>query len=222
MRKLLLLCTLLTIGFFHIATAQKAVTDGKFVYDITIQSDKSTPVAKSFEGASLTLYVKGSQSRTDMVNGLGTESTLYDNKAGKGTILKEYSGQKLMITLGRENWQTKNAYFRNMRFTTSDPATKVINGFTCKKAVATLSDGSELVVYYEPDIQLNNKEYNNAFFNLPGLPVQYEIKSGNLRFLYTLKSVSYDVLPTARFDAPKSGYRVMTYEETQQLKKGGK
>ena len=31
-----------------------------------------------------------------------------------------------------------------------------------------------------------NKEYDATFKNLPGLPVEYEIESGKMKFKYTL------------------------------------
>ena len=82
-----------------------------------------------------------------MVSSLGTESNLFDSKTGKGTILKEYSGQKLMITLTRENWAQKNQYFHNMKFSI-DNAEQVISGFKCKKATTSLDDGKTFVVYF--------------------------------------------------------------------------
>ena len=200
--------------------AQNAVTELTLSYNISIESVNDKPsLSKSLDGAALSIYIKGTQSRADMVNTLGTESNLFDSKTGKGTILKEYSGQKLMITLTRENWAQKNQYFHNMKFSI-DNTEQVIAGFKCKKATATLEGGKTFVVYYTADIIPANKEYNNAFKNLPGIPVQYEQESGKLRFKYTLTGIGYDNIPDNKFDIPKSGFRVMTYEENQQLKKG--
>ena len=214
MKKILLGITLFSgLGFMH-ADAQKPVNEVTCKYDISISSAGNDPLAKSFEGASLQLFIKGNQSRTEMKSGLGTESAIYDAKSGKGFILKEYSGQKLMITLTKENWLQKNQYFQNMIFKTLAEEKKVGN-FDCKKAIATLAGGESFIVYYTPDIILNNKQYNNAFGNLPGLPVQYEIQSGKLTFIYTLKSVSFDLVPSATFEIFKSGFRVMSYQENQ-------
>ncbi|MEI2750579.1 MAG: hypothetical protein V9E88_17710 [Ferruginibacter sp.] len=85
-----------------------------------------------------------------------------------------------------------------------------------------MSSGESLSVYFAPGIVLNNRQYNNAFTNLEGLPVQYEVKSGNMKFIYTLKSISYESVAAAKFELPKSGYRIMSYEENLQLRKGGK
>lgn len=189
-------------------------------YNISIESVNDKPsLSKSLEGATLSVYIKGTDSRSDMINSLGTESNIYDSKTGKGTILKEYSGQKLMITLNRDNWAQKNQYFQSVKFT-NDNTEQVIAGFKCKKGTATLEGGKSFVVYYTTDVITANKDYNNAFKNLPGIPVQYEIESGKLKFKYTLTGISYDNIPDSKFDIPKAGFRVMTYEENQQLRKG--
>src|SRR4051812_1971057 len=80
--------------------AQKPINEATLTYNISVQSvDGKTDLTKSLEGATLTVYLKGSQSRSDMTSALGVESNLFDSKTGKGYILKEYSGQKLMITM---------------------------------------------------------------------------------------------------------------------------
>ena len=59
-----------------------------------------------------------------------------------------------------------------------------------------------------------------TFINLPGLPIQYEIESGKMKFKYTISKITYDAVLMSQFDFPTAGYRVMTYEENQKLKKG--
>jgi len=216
-----ILLPILPVIFFSINLfAQKTVNEVMLSYNISIESVNDKPsLSKSLEGATLSVYIKGTDSRSDMINSLGTESNIYDSKTGKGTILKEYSGQKLMITLNRDNWAQKNQYFQSVKFT-NDNTEQVIAGFKCKKGTATLEGGKSFVVYYTTDVITANKDYNNAFKNLPGIPVQYEIESGKLKFKYTLTGISYDNIPDSKFDIPKAGFRVMTYEENQQLRKG--
>jgi len=202
--------------------AQKQINEVTLTYNISVQSTgEKTDLAKSFEGALLTVYLKGQQSRSDMNSAIGSESNLYDNRSGKGFILKEYSGQKLMITLNKDNWQQKNQYYQNLNFTI-DPGEEMIAGFKCKKATAVLPNGKTFTVYFTPELLLSNNHYSNSFVQLPGVPVQFELESGNLKFKYVLNKVSHDPIPSSRFEIPKTGYRVMTYEDNQQLKKGDK
>ncbi len=206
----------LLVGSF----AQKPINEATLTYNISIESVNDKPsLSKSLEGAVLTIYIKGNESRSNMVNSLGTESNIYDSKTGKGYILKEYSGQKLMITLTKDNWAQKNQYFQNMKFSIDDNE-QMIGTYKCKKATATLDDGKTFIVYFTAGQMTSNKEYYNAFKHLPGIPVQYELESGKLRFKYALTGISYESIPDSKFDVPKTGYRTMTYEENQQLKKG--
>ncbi len=219
-RKAGLLATALIMASF--VSAQKVFTEGTLVYDITIQTGSKDPqIADMLDGSSSTVYLKGNQLRTDMVNALGKESTIFDGKTGNAVILKEYSSQKLMITLTKENWTELNKKYNDMKFTVTGE-TKQIAGYTCKKAIGTL-EGIVIPVYFCPDLTIANKDYNTMFKNLPpGLVMAYEVELGKMKFNYTLSKISFDPVINARFDAPKSGYRVMTYEENQQLKKGNR
>ncbi len=212
-------CCLLFLGSFQFGWSQKQLSEGSLQYDIAITSSKSeTPIANSLNGATLSIFLKPTASRTEMKSTLGTEATIFDSRLGKGFILKEYSGQKLMISMNTDNWAEKNKTYENLDFTVSDEIVK-IGEYSCKRATATLPDGKVFTVYFNPSITIINKKYNNAFAQLSGLPVQYELQSGNLNFKYTLNKLNYDAVPGPKFEAPKSGYRVMTYEENQQLKK---
>ena len=202
--------------------AQKVFSEGTLTYKISIQSSKGeSALSNNLSGAELKVYLKPSASRTEMINSLGTESTVYDSRQEKGFILKEYSGQKLMITATKENWKEKNRWNNNLRFSIDNSVVN-IEGYQCKKATASTQDGRTFEIYFTPDIVPSNKDYNNSFDQLPGLPVQYSLTSGNLTIKHTLNRISYDAVPMVKFDIPKAGYRVMTYEENQQLKKEGK
>ena len=213
-----LLILLLTISVFSFA--QKTISEGTMVYDIIIQSGNKEPqMADALDGGTVTVSIKGGQSRSDMVSALGKESTIHDTKTGEAVILKEYSGQKLMITLNKDNWAAKNRTYNDITFDLSNETT-TIAGYTCKKAVAKLPNGKTFVVYYATDLVITNKDYNSTFKNLPGLAMQYEYESGKMKYKYTLSKINFEPVAASKFDFPKSGYRVMTYEENQQIKKG--
>ncbi len=216
-KKIAFLSTLLFAGIAGFA--QRQLNEGVLTYGISITGSKAGVPAAGLNGATTKVYLKPGASRTDMTSSLGMESTVYNTRTGTGFILKEYSGQKLMITLNRENWNDKNAWNDQLKFTI-ESGTSTIAGYSCKKAVAQGTDGKQYTVYYTGDVALANSSYNNSFAQLPGLPVKYEVQSGDLTFVYTLQNVSFDPVSASIFDAPKSGFRTMTYEENQQLKKG--
>lgn len=201
--------------------AQKKLTEGTILYDITISTDSQKPQnAEFFNGATNAVYLKPGKSRTEMVSSLGTQSTVIsqtgDNK--EITILKEYGDQKYMITLTPADWADVNRKYENVTFTYDPSATKNIQGFVAKKATGTLADGTTFTVWYTPDVVVENKDFQYVNRSLPGLALEYETTLGNLKVTYTVSKVSFAPVPAAKFDLPKSGYRVMTYKES----KGGK
>jgi len=218
MKNISVALTMIFISVSLFSNAQKTISEGTLVYDINIQPLNKDAAASSLSGATETVYLKGGLSRRDMVSSLGNEKTIHDSKTGNAVILKEYSGQKLMITLTRQDWAARNSRNDGVVFTPTTE-TKDVLGYKCTKATAQLKDGSTMVLYYTKDLNVINKEYNVLFKNLEGLPMQYELESKKMKFTYTISKIDLNSLPLARFEFPKSGYRVMTYEENQVGKK---
>ena len=197
--------------------SQHIIKEVSLVYDISLTAPQKSTLAKSFEGASLTVYVKGNLSRTDMSSVIGPESNIYNNSNKSGFILKEYSGQKLMITLTELNWVNRNRFYSNIIFENTNEE-KVINGFNCKKARVLTQDSYVTEVYFLYDQKINNNNYYNCFSNLSGIPVKYSVKKDDKVFTYTLKSMNTENILSSKFDEPQSGFRKITYEEAIQIK----
>jgi hypothetical protein len=60
-----------------------------------------------------------------------------------------------------------------------------------------------------------NKDFQYVNRSLPGLAMQYESNMGSLNVVYTVAKINLAPVPAAKFDLPKSGYRVMSYEESK-------
>ena len=201
------------------ANAQRNIAEATIVYDMEIQNGSGSQAGGTLTGATTTIFLKGNSSRTDMTSALGKEVTIYNSKTNNAVILKEFSGQKLMITLTKDNWIAKHKMYNNIKFELTNE-TKTIAGYSTKKAIAKMPDGKTFEVYYAPELIPANKEYDPTFSTLPGLAIQYEIESGKMKFKYTISKINYDAVQVSLFDFPVTGYRVMTYEENQNLKKG--
>ena len=197
------------------SSAQNNLSEGSIVYNISVETGSAQPkMADMLDGATTTVYLKGNQSRTEMVSGLGSEATIYNATTGTGVILKDYSAQKLMITLTPEDWSKNNNKYDGITFENAGEMA-IIAGFNCKKAIAKLKDGSSFTVYYTTDVNVANKDNDYQFKTLPGLAVQYEMQTGKMKFKFTLSKINYSIVPASKFEIPKSGYRVLTYEETK-------
>ena len=199
--------------------AQKVLNEATIVYDISIESTSPNEMSKAFQGAIFTVYVKAGKSKTVMQSSLGTESYLYDTKSEKGNILKEYSGQKLLIPLTKANWETRNQLFYNLKFDLKEDS-KVINGYSSKKAAVISSPQNFKEIFYSTEFKLVNNEYNNALPGLPGIPVQYKMILNEVNFVYTLKTINYDQVSLSVFDLPTTGFRVIDYDAAKKIKAG--
>jgi GLPGLI family protein len=208
---LLVISTLWTI----MVQAQKKISELTMVYDASVSTGSNDPrIADAFDGATTTVYIKGNMSRSEMVSALFSSTTIHDSKTGTAVVLREVSGQKLLIRMTAQNWTEKNKRYDGITFTNTSE-TKTIAGYKCTKATATLTDGTVFTVYYTSDIIPENRDYDYQFRNLNGLPLEYELVQGKLTIKYTVSSINMNPVPVSRFDLPKSGYREMTYEESK-------
>ncbi len=194
--------------------SQKKLTEATISYDIMINTNNDKPKAADLlDGAVSVIYLKGNSSRSEMISSLGTQSTIVDGKTGNVTILKEYGEQKYMINLTPDNWKTSNKKYEGISFTYEDEF-KTIAGYNCQKAIGKLADGTTFTVFFTKDLVPVNRDFQYLNKNLPGLAMQYEASMGKQKVTYTVSSVNFNLIPAAKFDLPKSGYRVMTYEES--------
>lgn len=196
--------------------AQKKLSEATISYDIVINTGSERPrAADFFDGATSTVYLKGGKSRTEMVSSLGTQATLIDEDGKTVSVLKEYGPQKYIIQMTPTNWKDANKKFEDVSFTYSDES-KTIMGYKCKKAVGKLSDGTTFTVWYTPDLVPENKGFQYVNRSLPGLAMEYESNMGkDLKVTYTVSKINMSPVPAAKFDLPKTGYRILSYEESK-------
>ncbi len=208
---------LASLFLYSAVNAQKKIAELTLVYDAVISTGDNQPkLADAFDGATTTVYIKGTMSRSEMTSALASFTSIHDAKTGAAVVLQEISGQKLLIRMTAENWKDKNKRYEGISFANTSE-TKTIAGYKCIKAVATMKDGSVFTVFYTKDIIPENSEYDVQFKNLEGLPLEYELTQGALKIKYTVSKINMNPVPASRFDIPKSGYRELTYEESRKL-----
>src|SRR5665647_3368901 len=138
---------------------QKNLTEGSLVYNMSVETGSAEPkMADMLDGATTTISIKGNQSRVELLSGLGREATIYNAATQSGVILKDYSGQKLMITLTSKEWEDNNKKYEGIVFENTGE-TSVISGYNCRKATAKLTNGTTFTVFYTSDINISNKSY---------------------------------------------------------------
>jgi GLPGLI family protein len=224
-----LLCWL---SLTHIAaSAQKSVSELTLVYEYSVthsdtganKSEGAKPEGakpEGAEGAVHTVYIKGNKSRSEITNSLFSSTTIFDGNTGSGVILKEVSGQKLLIRLNPENWAERNRMYDGIVYKNTNES-KEIAGYKCFKAIGQTKSGATITVYYTRDIIPENRGYEPPFRTLDGLPLEYELTNGNLRIRYKITRINLNPVPVSKFDIPAAGYREMNYEDSKKVNLGG-
>src|ERR687889_609346 len=101
--------------------SQKKVSELTLVYDAAISTGSNEPkMADAFDGATTTVYLKGNLSRSELSSALFSSTTIHDSKTGAAVVLREVSGQKLLIRMSPENWIEKNRKYQGIKFTNTN------------------------------------------------------------------------------------------------------
>jgi hypothetical protein len=209
----------LCILFQTPAQAQKRVSELTLVYDYSVTIEGGNKL-EGVGNASHTIYIKGNKSRSEMTNQLFSSTSIYDANTGFGVILKELSGQKLLIRMNPDNWSEKNRMYDGVVFKATGK-TKIIAGYNCQEATGVTSAGAQVTVFYTRELVPDNKQYDPLFKTLDGLPLEYDLTNGNVKISYRFSKMSLNPVPASKFDIPGSGYREMNYEESKKMNVGG-
>jgi GLPGLI family protein len=189
---------------------QRVVAECTITYSIA--ADESTvdkEWAASLKSSTKTVYIKGLNSRSDLVSPAFTQSTFFDKSNETAVVLRVFGNNRFITRLDNASWNKLNSKFDGAVLTTSEE-TKMILGYECRKAVLLLKDGNSFNLYYTTTIVPSVKEFEYQFKNIPGWVLEYETQETNgKRVHYVAEKISMNPVPASKFEIPTSGYRVL-------------
>lgn len=199
------------------ALAQKKLTEATIYYDIVVSTDNDTPkVGDMLDGSTNIIYVKGNLNRSEFISSIGSQSTIYDEKAGTAVNIKDYGNKKYLITYSSQEWKASNKRYDGVTYKIENEFKKIA-GYQCQKATGKLADGTTFTVFFSRELVPVNTNFQSINRGLPGLAMQYDASRGKDKVTFTVSNVEFSVVPLAKFDIPKTGYRVMSYTEFMKL-----
>ncbi len=199
---------------FVLYAQQRVVADCTVTYRVNLEATGSTDktdkdVTESLGATTKTVYIRGNNSRVDLVSPAFKQSLLYDKTAAGAVILREFGNNKLMTKLNHDQWIAANKMYDSMTIAYSGE-TKNILGYECKKATLRLKDGTTFSLYYAPNIVPSVKEFQYQFKDIPGFVLEYEATEGeNRKITYTATKVNISPVPVSKFEIPTAGYRMI-------------
>ncbi|MFM8709790.1 MAG: DUF4412 domain-containing protein [Sphingomonadales bacterium] len=189
--------------------AQRRLSEATLVYKVLmLEADSLTQDSRVVEEAVSTCYLKGANSRTDLVTSVGRQSTIFISKSAQVVLLKEYGNQRYLSRLTRTQWEQSNKRYRDARVELSADTLR-IKGYRCSKALITLSDSSVYSIWYTHELQPLNKEFLPFAGVVPGLVLSFETLLGGSLVRYEIDQIAMAPVPQMLFDIPESGYRLL-------------
>jgi GLPGLI family protein len=204
---------LLTIcsGLFFAAVlqAQRRLSEATLIYQVhMIEADSLTRQPGVAEEAVSTCYLKGANSRTDLITSVGKQSTIFISKSPQVVLLKEYGNQRYLTRLTRAQWEQSNNRYRDARIELKTDTLR-IKGYRCFKALITLADSSVYSIWYTTELVPLNREFLPLAGAVPGLIMSFETLLGGSKVRYDIDQIVMAPVPQLLFDIPESGYRLL-------------
>jgi GLPGLI family protein len=169
--------------------------------------DKET--AALLKTSSKVVYIKGNDSRVDLISSSFLQTLIYDKTTGNAVVMRELGANKFMTKLDNKAWAAQNSKFSGMTISYLNEVKQIL-GYECKKAMLQLKDGSSFTVYYSTTIAPSVREFEFQFKDIPGFVLEYEtIEGKEQKITYTATKINLNPVPASKFDIPTSGYRLL-------------
>ena len=203
---LFLLCSCMVLSGQTRVVAECTVSYGISV-DASAEMDKEA--VEMLRASSKTVYIKGNDSRVDLVSSSFLQTMIYDKTTGNAVILRELGANKFMTRLDSKAWVKLNEKYNGMTISYVNETKKIL-GYECKKAMLQLQNGSSFTAYYATAIAPSVREFEYQFKDIPGFVLEYETQEGGVqKITYTATKINLNPVQASRFDIPLSGYRLL-------------
>ena len=194
-----------------------AQTKGSITYDMTFSSDNPdmAMVSSMMAGSKMTISFMPGKSKVAMSMGMfGKFSTITDVKKKKMLVLVDVMGEKNAAYDKLDKDKVDSPTNVSVKFVDE---TKVIMGYTCKKAIGTDSEGNEITYWYTEDIKADlsgQKQFNS---NVPGVILEFATIQKGMTINFVATGISEEV-DKAEFDMKiPEGYTEKSIDEIKTM-----
>ena len=170
------------------------------------------------------LTIKGNMSKFEINMGqMGSQIQIIDGDAKTITTVMSMMGQKFYYVETEDDISDELGENENVSIDIKDE-TKEIAGYECKKAVVTVIEGGEemlFTIYFTEEIGSSSMNIDNPYFkDIPGAMLEFEINTGGGTMKMEAISIKKRSVSDDEFEVPE-GYQEKTQEEIDQMFGGG-
>jgi GLPGLI family protein len=196
------------------------LSEGTIEYKIVVL-DSANPMAKMAPDK-MTVKFKNNISYAEIIAGMGLFETSFINDEPNKKLTQ-------MVRMLNKKWAyvgdttaINKELSHDIQFdVTETKETKVIAGYTCKKAIGKSKDGKapDVELYYTEDIKLENPNWATPFKSIEGVLMQYRIAKYGFYMEFTAEKVEPEKIDETLFKLP-ADYKMITKQQLDDLYKG--
>ncbi|HOY38561.1 MAG: DUF4412 domain-containing protein [Bacteroidales bacterium] len=197
----------------NVAGQKKAKTfEGSVKYKIDVEGENIDAATRAQMPSEIVVYYKGDNIRTEMITPMFSFISLSNVNDGSVTQMFNGMGMKFYVVQTKEDLEALKDESEEKPVIKQLDETKVIAGYTCKKAEIT-SGGQTMEVYYTNELAVpfdKNSQYQME--GIDGIFMEYNMDQNGMIMKFSVKEVSKSKLNQSLFTVP-SDYEKKSYEE---------
>jgi GLPGLI family protein len=208
---------LVTVQSCSIFTTDK-VSEGMIEYDITYPSTSNDDLMAGLMPSEMKLHFKENKTYGELSAGMGMFTTALlsfpDKKLVTQTV--KVMNKKFMHTSDSKQVDQMIGGQAKMKIEFVNE-TKVIAGYTCRKAIISVPDSNEKYeVFYTKDIQIKNPNWFTPFREIDGVLMEYKLKQYNIEMKFTAKNVIKETVDDKIFEVAPD-YKKISQKEMDEM-----
>ena len=180
-----------TVVLFLSMTAFSQATKGKISYDVFVSSDDAAAagMVSQAEGSLMELTFMDGKVRSDLFIGqMMTKSTIALQDADTSLILLDAMFGRIAMKVTENDIDEEGRLAYENRQVELIDETKEIMGYQCKKAIVTVGDADETIIWYTEEIVPDYRKNEYLLEEIPGAPLEINTQWRKM----DMKYVAYD------------------------------
>jgi hypothetical protein len=217
--KYIALVTAFMLLMAPVTIAQKTSFTGTIVYDVKPGADLPEST-KSMAPKMMTYKFSDDKQSMKLSFPMMDQVTIYDPAAKVARILMDILGQKIVVNQSAAEIQQLRKQQGEIVGIKETTETRTIAGYPCKKTIITrkTAEGREIAstIYYTDAIDVSKFNAFSAFPEIKGIALEFSMKTGQMDFFVTARSVTRESIPPSEFVVGPD-YRQVSVEDLKKF-----
>lgn len=208
---------LVTFQSCSIFTTDK-VSEGIITYEISYPGSQGDDLMAGLMPSEMKLHFKQDRTYGELSAGMGMFTTALLSHPDKKLLTQtvKIMNKKFMHTSDVNQVEKLIGKQPKMKIDFVNE-TKVIAGYTCRKAIITIPETKEKSeVFYTRDIRVKNPNWFMPFREIDGVLMEYSVTQYNVEMKFTAKSVTSDAVDDKIFEVPND-YKKISQKEMDDM-----